>query len=83
MERVCVVCSGHHSIVNYPSRDASYYNANVEGKPINDIAWYYPDPKPAAQNIKDYVAFYKVSSSPSARDRRWYCGLTLVSGGFQ
>jgi uncharacterized protein (DUF427 family) len=24
-----------------------------------DAAWYYPDPKDAAKNIKNYVAFWK------------------------
>ncbi|MCK5202342.1 MAG: DUF427 domain-containing protein [Desulfobacterales bacterium] len=24
-----------------------------------DAAWYYPEPKEAAKQIKDYVAFYK------------------------
>jgi len=38
---------------------ASYYNASVDGKTINDIAWYYPTPKEKAQNIKGYLAFYK------------------------
>jgi len=39
--------------------DASYYNADVKGKTITDIAWYYPEPKEKANNIKGYVAFYK------------------------
>ncbi|UCG70849.1 MAG: DUF427 domain-containing protein [Thermoplasmata archaeon] len=38
---------------------ASYYNIEVEGKVNKDAAWYYPDPKPAAMNIKDYIAFWK------------------------
>ncbi|KAK7690117.1 hypothetical protein QCA50_006765 [Cerrena zonata] len=38
---------------------AAYYNADVGGKTVNDIAWYYPSPKDAASNIKDHVAFYK------------------------
>ncbi|EJD40917.1 DUF427-domain-containing protein [Auricularia subglabra TFB-10046 SS5] len=38
---------------------ASYYNAQVDGKNVNDVAWYYPTPKDAANNIKGYVAFYK------------------------
>ncbi|TBU31857.1 hypothetical protein BD309DRAFT_958310 [Dichomitus squalens] len=39
---------------------ASYYNATIGGKTeVNDVAWYYPEPKEKAQNIKDYVAFYK------------------------
>ena len=36
---------------------ASYYNL-VRGEEVNrDAAWYYPDPKPAAEKIKDHVAF--------------------------
>ena len=31
----------------------------VNGKKNPDAAWYYPDPKPAAANIKDHVAFWK------------------------
>ncbi|MGF1493564.1 MAG: DUF427 domain-containing protein [Microcoleaceae cyanobacterium] len=38
---------------------ASYYNAVVDGSTIQDVAWYYPDPKPKAENIRDYVAFYR------------------------
>lgn len=38
---------------------ASYYDIVVEGKKIRDAAWYYPDPKSAAEQIKDRVAFYR------------------------
>jgi uncharacterized protein (DUF427 family) len=38
---------------------ASYYNLVVNGKVNQDAAGYYPDPKPAAGNIKNYVAFWK------------------------
>jgi uncharacterized protein (DUF427 family) len=38
---------------------ASYYNIVVNGKVNQDAAWYYTDPKPAAGNIKNYVAFWK------------------------
>ena len=38
---------------------ASYYNIEVNGQVNQDGAWYYPDPKPAASNIKGYVAFWK------------------------
>lgn len=38
--------------------EASYYHIKVEGKQVNDAAWYYPDPKDAALHIKNYVAFY-------------------------
>jgi len=47
-----------------PLRTASYYDATVDGSPIRDIAWYYPEPKEKAKHIKNYVAFYKVTLVP-------------------
>jgi uncharacterized protein (DUF427 family) len=38
---------------------ASYYNVEVNGKQNADAAWYYPEPKSAAQQIKGHVAFWK------------------------
>jgi len=38
---------------------ASYYSIEVGGQRNPDAAWFYPDPKPAAAQIKDYVAFWK------------------------
>jgi len=38
--------------------EASYYNVEVNGEINKDAAWYYPHPKPAAEQIKDYVAFW-------------------------
>ena len=37
---------------------ASYYTVVVDGEENKDSAWYYPDPKSAAANIKDHVAFW-------------------------
>jgi len=37
--------------------EASYYSLETGGETADDAAWFYPDPKPAAQNIKDHVAF--------------------------
>ena len=39
--------------------EASYYTLVVDGQSNKDAAWYYPEPKEAAQQIKDYVAFWK------------------------
>lgn len=39
--------------------EASYYNVVVNDEMNKDAAWYYPEPKEAAQQIKDYVAFWK------------------------
>jgi uncharacterized protein (DUF427 family) len=38
---------------------ASYYNVIVDGQVNKDAAWFYPDPKPAAAEIKDRVAFWR------------------------
>jgi uncharacterized protein (DUF427 family) len=38
---------------------ASYYNVVVDGNVNKDAAWYYPDPKPAAAEIRDRVAFWR------------------------
>jgi len=38
---------------------ASYYDLDVKGKRNANAAWYYPEPKPAAKQIKDHVAFWK------------------------
>lgn len=38
---------------------ASYYTISV-GKESNvDAAWYYPEPKEAAMNIKGHIAFWR------------------------
>jgi len=39
--------------------EASYYSLEVDGKENTDAAWYYPNPKDAAKEIKGYVAFWK------------------------
>ena len=38
---------------------ASYYSIAVDGKTNPDAAWYYADPKPAADQIRGRVAFWK------------------------
>jgi uncharacterized protein (DUF427 family) len=38
---------------------ASYYTLEVDDQQNKDAAWYYPEPKDAAKNIKDFVAFWK------------------------
>jgi uncharacterized protein (DUF427 family) len=38
---------------------ASYYTVVVDGEENRDAAWYYPEPKPAADNIRGYVAFWR------------------------
>ncbi|MFC1770021.1 DUF427 domain-containing protein [Nitrospirota bacterium] len=38
---------------------ANYYDVVVEGDTNKDAAWYYPEPKDAAKQIKGHVAFWK------------------------
>ncbi len=39
--------------------EASYYHVQVNGETNRDAAWYYPEPKAPAANIKGRVAFWK------------------------
>ncbi len=38
---------------------ASYYSLEVDGKKNQDAAWYYPEPKEGAKQIKGHIAFWK------------------------
>jgi uncharacterized protein (DUF427 family) len=38
---------------------ASYYDVEVAGEVASSGAWYYPDPSPAAAEIKDHIAFWR------------------------
>ncbi len=38
---------------------AHYYDVVIGGHTNADAAWYYPDPKPAAENIRGRIAFWK------------------------
>jgi uncharacterized protein (DUF427 family) len=38
---------------------ASYHDIEVNGERNPDAAWFYPEPKEAAAQIKDRIAFWK------------------------
>ncbi|NWF81090.1 MAG: DUF427 domain-containing protein [Chloroflexi bacterium] len=38
---------------------ASYYDVVVAGDVNKDAAWYYPEPKEAAQQIAGHIAFWR------------------------
>lgn len=38
---------------------ASYYTVEAGGSQNADAAWYYPEPKPAAKEIRGRIAFWK------------------------
>jgi uncharacterized protein (DUF427 family) len=50
--------SNTHTICSWKG-EASYYTLRVDGQDNKDAAWYYPDPKPKAQNIQGYIAFWR------------------------
>jgi uncharacterized protein (DUF427 family) len=39
--------------------EASYYDVVANGESNTDAAWYYPETKEAADNIRGYVAFWR------------------------
>jgi len=49
--------SATHTVCGWKGT-ASYYSVVVDGKENSDAAWFYPDPKPEAKQIKDSVAFW-------------------------
>ncbi len=50
--------SDTHTICSWKG-EASYKTIEVAGQSNPDAAWYYPDPKGAAAEIKDYLAFWR------------------------
>jgi uncharacterized protein (DUF427 family) len=38
---------------------AHYFTISVDGALNPNAAWTYPDPKPAAESIRDYLAFWR------------------------
>jgi uncharacterized protein (DUF427 family) len=50
--------SNTHTTCHWKGK-ASYYHIVVHGKKADDAAWYYPDPRPLAESIKGYIAFWK------------------------
>lgn len=58
------VNSDHFSLTDHTTvcpwkGKASYYTIEVDGKTNKNAAWTYRDPKDAASQIKDHVAFWK------------------------
>ena len=50
--------SDHTSICPWKGT-ARYHDVVVDGRVNANAAWYYPDPKPAAAQIRDRIAFWK------------------------
>ena len=50
--------SSHTSVCPWKGT-AHYYHVEVDGMCNADAAWYYPAPKPAAEQITGHIAFWK------------------------
>ena len=50
--------SGTHTVCEWKG-EASYYDVVANGKSNTDAAWYYPETKEAADNIRGYVSFWR------------------------
>jgi uncharacterized protein (DUF427 family) len=49
--------SGRHTFCEFKGR-ASYYDLEVGGMVVRDAAWFYPEPAPGFEVIRDHPAFY-------------------------
>jgi uncharacterized protein (DUF427 family) len=58
LEADCFRPSDHRSVCGWKG-EAHYYDVVVDGQVNANAAWFYPDPKPAAAEIKGRVAFWK------------------------
>lgn len=50
--------SDHHTVCGWKGT-ASYYDVVVDQETNPQAAWYYPDPKKEAENIRGHVAFWR------------------------
>jgi len=57
INREYLLPSDHHTVCGWKGT-ASYYDLSVDGEVNRNAAWYYPEPKEAAAEIRDHVAFW-------------------------
>jgi uncharacterized protein (DUF427 family) len=58
LNRDYVTFSNHRTSCPWKGQ-AHYYSLLVNGELNTDAAWYYPEPKPEAENIRGRIAFWK------------------------
>jgi uncharacterized protein (DUF427 family) len=57
VNRTFLKSSKHTSVCPWKGT-AHYFDLEVDGMKNENAAWYYPEPKPAAAEIKNRVAFW-------------------------
>ena len=58
VKKDCLLPSNTKTMCSWKG-EASYYSVRVGEQENKDAAWYYPEPKQAAENIRGRVAFWK------------------------
>ena len=56
-EEVLIEAGDAHTYCEWKGT-ASYVHAEAGGKRANRVAWFYPDPKPGYEQLRDHLAFY-------------------------
>ena len=58
LKREYTAFSNHKTMCHWKGQ-ASYYSLIVNGDMNPDAVWYYADPKPEAEAVRDRVSFWK------------------------
>ena len=58
LNREFTTFSNHKTMCHWKGQ-ASYYSLIVNGEMNPEAVWYYADPKPEAEMVRDRVAFWK------------------------
>ena len=58
LKREYTTFSNHKTMCHWKGQ-ASYLSLMVNGDMNTDAVWFYPDPKPEAEAVRDRVAFWK------------------------
>ncbi len=58
VDAAVLTASATHTVCGWKGT-ASYHGLLVDGAANPDAAWYYPEPKAAASEIRDRIAFWK------------------------
>jgi len=58
LDATCFRPSSHRTVCGWKG-EAQYYDVVVAGQVNANAAWFYPDPKTAAAEIRGRVAFWK------------------------
>ena len=58
LDKSLIQSSAHTSVCGWKGT-AHYYSLEIGGKRNENAVWFYPEPKDAAANIRDRVAFWK------------------------